>query len=369
MFVYICDLPVLFAVGLALLLAITTFFQPKKFRNQILVLLYLNAGFLEFMLYLIGSGNILNYPHLFFLELPAFFFIGPLMFFYVLSLMDEKESWRKIDILHFIPAVLTIIYTLPLVLQKVDSKRLFINQLYSGKLELDKNIIPVLGIIYIGLYTVIMLIKILPSIKRKNKNQQLMIIFLSFFLLLVVNLLIGFLGIIIGSFLIKRVIIHLIALLIFAQFIVAERYPYLVRFTTIPKKKKEYSKSHLEGVDIETLKGQLTYLMEEEKLFCDEDLTLSRLSQALENTPHQLSQFINEHYHKNFNTYINSYRIKEAKKLLLKDPQRNTLSIAYSTGFNSYSTFFNAFKKGEGVSPAEFRKMHLALAREKKTLP
>ena len=98
--------------------------------------------------------------------------------------------------------------------------------------------------------------------------------------------------------------------------------------------------------------------MEEEKIYCDEDLSLSRLSKALEITMHQLSQFLNEHHGKNFNSYINSYRIWEAKNYLKEEPARNALSIAYAIGFNSYSAFFSAFKKEEGMSPADFRKNH-----------
>jgi len=108
--------------------------------------------------------------------------------------------------------------------------------------------------------------------------------------------------------------------------------------------------------DIVNLKSSLNIVMEEERLYCDEDLSLSRLSEALEVTSHQLSQFLNESHQKNFNSYINDYRIRDAMKLLIDESERSTLSIAYAVGFNSYSVFYTAFKKAAAFSPAQYRK-------------
>ena len=76
-------------------------------------------------------------------------------------------------------------------------------------------------------------------------------------------------------------------------------------------------------------------------------------------TEAQLSQFLNQHYNKNFNSYINGFRIDDAKKLLVNEADRNTLSIALAVGFNSYSAFHSAFRKTTGISPAEYRKKHV----------
>ncbi len=66
-----------------------------------------------------------------------------------------------------------------------------------------------------------------------------------------------------------------------------QRNPYLVQYGTIPVKKKNEGLSHLTNVDIINLKNNLKIIMEEERLYCDEDLSLPRLSDVLEVTPHQ----------------------------------------------------------------------------------
>ncbi|MBK6609092.1 MAG: hypothetical protein IPG24_27335 [Leptospiraceae bacterium] len=53
--------------------------------------------------------------------------------------------------------------------------------------------------------------------------------------------------------------------------------------------------------------------METEKLFCDEDISLNRLSEILNIRADQLSEIINNKFQKNFNQYINDFRIEEAK--------------------------------------------------------
>jgi AraC-like DNA-binding protein len=149
------------------------------------------------------------------------------------------------------------------------------------------------------------------------------------------------------------------SLIIFGLFLLMQRNPYLVQYGSLPVRNRDKGntgKSHLANVDIINLKHNLEIIMEDEKLYCDEDLSLSRLSEALEVTTHQLSQFLNEHHNKNFNCYINNYRIRDAKNMLIDDPKRSTLSIAYAVGFNSYSSFYTVFKKEVNLSPVEYRK-------------
>jgi AraC-like DNA-binding protein len=150
----------------------------------------------------------------------------------------------------------------------------------------------------------------------------------------------------------------IISLIIVSFYLVSFRYPYLMQFGTIPPKRKKYAKSYLDNINQKSINRQLKLIMEEEKLFCDEDLSLGRLSEALELTKNQLSQFLNTYHEKNFNNFVNGYRIEEAKKMLLEQPRRQIISIAFAVGFNSYSAFHSTFKKMMGITPADYRRKY-----------
>ena len=112
------------------------------------------------------------------------------------------------------------------------------------------------------------------------------------------------------------------------------------------------------GGEAEALKQEIIKVMLEEELFLDSKLTLKRLCEKLEINVNYLSQCINVEFGLSFNDYINSLRIETVKQKLL-DPKNDAYKIsylAYSSGFESISSFNTAFKKFTGLTPKEFRK-------------
>lgn len=101
---------------------------------------------------------------------------------------------------------------------------------------------------------------------------------------------------------------------------------------------------------------QLEAMMLTDKAFLNENLNLSEAARLLDTNTTYLSRLINEHYKVNFSSFVNRYRIEEAKKMIL-DAQFNNLSIegiAKSSGFRSKSTFNQVFKQSTGLTPSEF---------------
>jgi AraC-like DNA-binding protein len=107
--------------------------------------------------------------------------------------------------------------------------------------------------------------------------------------------------------------------------------------------------------DVLNWTGKLEAALAEKELFKDPNLKIGDLAQKINITGHQLSQLLNEYLGKNFSTYINEYRISEACKLITTDDRLSFEAIGYEVGFNSKSTFYTAFKKVTGTTPALFK--------------
>ncbi len=96
----------------------------------------------------------------------------------------------------------------------------------------------------------------------------------------------------------------------------------------------------------------------ENKVYLEPELTIKKLAEKCNTNRTYLSIVINEKYNSNFNTFINTLRIEEAKRILSNNHNGNIpLKELYQMlGFNSYSTFNEAFKKCIGVTPAFYLK-------------
>ena len=93
------------------------------------------------------------------------------------------------------------------------------------------------------------------------------------------------------------------------------------------------------------------------RYYLDAELSLNSLAKALGISIHELSRIINTGMRKNFNDFVNEFRIQDIARRM-KDPKYDRitlLGIAYDCGFNSKTTFNRAFKQFLGQSPAEYK--------------
>ncbi|MFP4663568.1 MAG: helix-turn-helix domain-containing protein [Bacteroidales bacterium] len=114
----------------------------------------------------------------------------------------------------------------------------------------------------------------------------------------------------------------------------------------MPKEKKEL------------LMQSILKLMEKEKPYMDPKLTIFVFSRALNINKTYISKVINEQMNENFSSFINRYRVEEAKKYLKAAEYENYTieGIAHTVGFNSKASFNNAFKKFTGLTPSAYKK-------------
>lgn len=117
-----------------------------------------------------------------------------------------------------------------------------------------------------------------------------------------------------------------------------------------------YAKSKLSGVNTNLKRDELEKLMTVDHLFQNENLSLTMLAEQLKLTTHQLSELINTEFQFGFPRYIREHRVRQAKDLLISEPNTSILAISMNVGFKSQSNFYTAFKDITGSSPGQFRK-------------
>lgn len=124
------------------------------------------------------------------------------------------------------------------------------------------------------------------------------------------------------------------------------------------KKSEKYASSSLETKQKEALLKELIEVMEREQLYMDTELSIGSVAEQLNSNRRYLSQAVNELLNKNFSSFVNQYRIQEARKRMgSKEFQNYTVeAIARDTGFKSISSFNAAFLKFTGVTPSVFFK-------------
>lgn len=95
--------------------------------------------------------------------------------------------------------------------------------------------------------------------------------------------------------------------------------------------------------------------MTTEQPWLEPELTLTELAQRLRTNPGVLSKVINMGCGQNFNDFVNTYRVAEARRKLA-DPRfghYSLVGVALESGFNSKSTFNRVFKKLLAQAPSE----------------
>ncbi len=107
----------------------------------------------------------------------------------------------------------------------------------------------------------------------------------------------------------------------------------------------------------------LEHMMHDEKIYRQEKLTIGDLAAQLGQPEYKLRRLINQGLgYRNFNVFLNRYRIAEAKATLADAERANlsVLTVAMDAGFQSLGPFNRAFKAETGLTPTEFRRLRLA---------
>jgi len=106
------------------------------------------------------------------------------------------------------------------------------------------------------------------------------------------------------------------------------------------------------------LAAQLLQFMAGQMPYRDETMSIAKLASLLGEQEYRLRRTINGQLgHRNFSSFLNSYRLAEVKSALADPSQRDVpiITIALDAGFGSLGPFNRAFREAEGMTPSEYR--------------
>lgn len=338
----------------AFMMALGQLVKGLRFLHLLLAGIFFSGGMNLLFLALLESQEIFHYPQAFFLNIPFAFFLGPLLFLYLKFLAQEQPRFKKIYFLHFLPGLLSLLFMLPVwMLEKYKKIEILMDLLFYRDFSflMYLTILPTISFV---IYFVLLSREHGGILKEKKQKTN---IFFAFMLAIWAFAIAGnFYTLLFSSSKGISVIAGVLAVSILYLYLLHQRYPSYSEAFAHSIRKNLQEKSILKNIDTKLLKQNLEKLLNEEKIFTNEKLTLPLLASELNITPHQLSKFLNQEMKANFNRFLNHYRINEAKKIMRQNKDENILNIAYDVGFNSLSVFNAAFKEKEGITPSAFRK-------------
>ncbi len=357
------------AAGGAFLLGFLLFFNPQK--NNVVANRWL--GIFAFTLALAILEIFLNnlgFQSPVFLELIGLsrFLSAPTLYLTILYFTSPSRIFRSKDLFHFMPFVLFALFRVPFMITGQNPQ--FSEQFSMIIFPILINALPVQSLLY-WLLSFRKLQQHLQNLRLiTSSTESIDLLWLRNFLLVLMCIVILWFNLLFFnvSFLYDFTpFLYLVCIYFLAYFSLQQKeiYPFnkkelteLSEIISEVQNSKTEKYKRLSDSQLDFFKHRLEDLMAIQKIYLDNELSLPVLAQKLGINSHETSYLINEAFGENFFSYVNKYRVEEAKRLLLSDKydRFNILGIAFESGFNSKTTFNTTFKKISGQSPSEFVK-------------
>ncbi len=298
----------------------------------------------------------------------SWFLLGPITYFYFKSITDTAWCFSKKQLLHFLPFIIFVVI-IPLIAYKVLNDRQIDYGMLSvfdhrekivSTIQWTYSTVFIFQFVHLG-YFLFKNLKIVNYYSKRltseYSNIDVKINWLKYFNIALIIILIFsviFLYILLVTDIYRRHLdyIYVIPIGLLFNFISFK----FMRTEWRPiENNSKYEGSSLNQDEIPDYIIKLNRLMENEKVYLNNVIRLSDLSEMMTINKHHLSQIINQHYGLSFYDFINQFRVNEAKDIIIKHPEYTLLQVAFVSGFNNKTSFVNAFKKFEKVPPSKFR--------------
>ncbi len=339
-------------MGLFLFVVLITNRNKKNYSIAFLILSFSIILF-QYVLYWTKYQQVIPY----FIILPPVCYLstGPLLYLYFLNLYKKKVRFNYA--LHFLPASLILMSNIILWLKYLNITSInipFLSFIHGSHWYISLHMI---------FYTVLILLLIFRNKELHSEftkvryNWARVLVFLyTLFILSYIS----YYALVNFSFfnaewdymisIMMSVSIYTIGYFIFKQPSVFNGELFSNLFLPIKNKNESFEISMLNE-----FYENLTKHMDLQKPYIDNELRLVNLADQLGFSTHLLSKIINKKYGRNFNSFVNDYRLKEAEILLQKEDSVIIKHIYFDVGFNNKNSFYKAFKQKNNCTPSQFR--------------
>ncbi len=313
----------------------------KKLSNTLfgLFLLFLSERALRSLIYFFSDITPNSYSKF---GPITFLFIGPFLLLYIVSVVRPESKivkfWKHHILLWIIIAIiLHVVFP-------------FRNDPVFYKKYILKGInLQWLSYIIISGFLVYRYLRTNPEKTKEDKIKRAWLVLLLVLVLWLIYFFVSFNYFVIGS---------IVFSVIFYSFFIYFFFKKKERFRVFGMEKKYINKT-IDKSKATYLIQRLHQIMQTQKPYKNPKLKLTDLAGELGISSHQFSQLLNENLGKSFATFVSEYRIQEAKQLIQAHTKYTLDAIGYESGFNSKSSFYNSFKRIEGITPSKYRANYL----------
>jgi AraC-like DNA-binding protein len=358
----------IFALGFLALLLVKVARQPAADRiaKRLLILLLIGMLAMAACVFYIYADMDQYWPRLSGIDIGLSWWIGPSLYFYIKRVNGGANPFaHKLNLLHWLPAIVIEMLLLPYFLRPIPGT----TDLLGNALVISQR---ASWFIWWGFHLQLSVYLLLSQRHLQVYRQRLRENYSDISL---VNLRWlqfccgGFIAMILAERLLPAVGVTSTSLSqtagsVLYLFIIALMYQALgqsrLTFASVSPEPRtaaagKYQRSGLRDDSAQYYLDKLAQLMTSERHYLQSDLSLQALAEQLKLSPHHLSQILNDKLGKNFYDYINEQRVEYAKQLLLQDARKSITDIAFEAGYNSKNSFYNAFRRHCGMTPADYR--------------
>ena len=338
--------------------------QPTRGAiNSYFAAMYSSTGIIVLYAWAERTALIYSVFPLYNIQIPLCYVFAPLLYYGFSQVTDLRRRPAKLFWPHFAPALIS----LPIVIVNNLANASVFAGLPAGAAPADIRTQPSFFLVHLlgmgsNAYILFFLFRILIAGAILLRDKELKTFHeLKILLCFVVWFILDILLMVVAHLIHEPELLYIAKFSSSATFIgysfYAFRYPEYAQRVIRRSRQIRYKNTQLRGLDADELVERLEYLMKEERLYKDMELSLASLSSMLMVTPHQLSEILNDRLGLNFRTYLNELRIREAERLLVDRPEESILEIAFEVGFSSKTSFNARFLEITGSTPSDYRRL------------